>query len=643
MIQIQNMHLAFGEQVIFDNVSLHIKRLERIGLVGPNGAGKTTLMRIILREVVPDKGQLKLAKQLTFGYLPQQQVESRGKLLLDEVLSGVEEVKRIEAEIKQLQEGLSEPSHSQSDTEKNLKRLGELQHRFEELGGFHLEHEARRILGGLGFSEDQFGQPCETFSGGWQMRIALAKLLLRRPSALLLDEPTNHLDITSMEWLESFLYKYPGIIILVSHDRFFLDRVVNKIISLERGKLSEFSGSYTFFETERQRQEEQIMLQYERQKQEIERIQRFIERFRYKASKAPQVQSRIKQLEKMEKIIPPSSRKKIRFSFPAAVRSGRIVFKLRELGKYYGAKHVFENVNITIERGERVALVGVNGAGKSTLSRILAGTENATTGEIEFGHQVKLAFYAQETANTLNGEQTILDDLSELAPQMDMSRLRTLLGCFLFEGDDAFKSVSVLSGGEKSRLALAKMLLRESNVLILDEPTNHLDIAGKDVLQEALQEYQGTLILVSHDRYFLDKIVNRVIALDNGLVNEYLGNYSYYLSKREEDAPAEEEEKDQPAKSHSSKKSKEQKRLEAETRQASYQQRREVEKARKAIETEIETKEARKAEIESELTQPAVYTNPALSKELNTEYRRLLEVLPELYAKWEHITESSPA
>lgn len=641
MIHLQNLYLSFNSQVVFEGISWHIKRQERIGLVGPNGTGKTTLMRVIIGQLAPDKGEIQVAKKVTFGYLPQQAIETKGRPLLGEVLSGVAEIKVIENEIEQLQEFLSNRQHNQREISRKLKRFGELQHRFEELGGFQLEYQAKKILTGLGFAEDHWDRPCETFSGGWQMRIALGKLLLQQPTLLLLDEPTNHLDIQSMEWLESYLFKYPGTIIIVSHDRFFLNRIVAKIVSLERGKLTEYSGSYSFFEKAKQHHDAQLWMQYEQQKAEIERIQRFIDRFRYKASKASQVQSRIKKLEKMQKIIPPSQLKNIHFRFPAAVRSGRIVFQLNNISKYYNNHRVFTDVNLTIERGDRIALVGINGAGKSTLGRILADYENPTDGEIIRGYQIKLSFYAQETADALNSETSVLDELVAIAPKANLGYLRTILGCFLFHDDDVFKPVNVLSGGEKSRLALAKVLLQESNVLLLDEPTNHLDIDGKDVLQNALKDYQGTIILVSHDRYFLDHIVTKVVELADGRIREFLGNYSYYLSKREESSTAEQArgEKISTNAMKGSKKSKAQKRQEAEQRQIEYKSRQEKQAQIREIESEIEWKEARKAEIEAKLADVSVYANQELSRELMTEYRRIMTELAVLYEKWEAVAE----
>jgi len=641
MIHINNLKLTFGEQIVFDDVSWHIKRQERIGLIGANGAGKSTLLKTVLGRQHYDAGKILIAKGVTLGYLPQEAIEVKGKPLLEEVMAGVAEVKELEREIEVLQHTLTDSAGNGKEYEQRMRRLGLLQHRFEDLGGFQLENEAKKILSGLGFSETDLNRPVEQFSGGWQMRIALSKLLLQQPTLLLLDEPTNHLDIVTMEWLEGYLQNYQGTIIIVSHDRFFLERVTKKIALLEHGKLTEFSGSYSFYEKKRELMEEQLWQQYERQKDEVARIERFIERFRYKASKASQVQSRVKQLEKMKRIIPPSAQKSIRFYFPSAARTGRIVAEAAAVSQVYNGKTVFSNVSLKIESGDKLALVGPNGAGKSTFCRIISNTEAPFAGTAQMGHNVKVAFYTQESADMLSGNQTVLEEITESAPALDQSRLRTLLGSFLFSGDDVFKPVSVLSGGEKSRLALAKLLLQESNFLILDEPTNHLDASSKEVLQEACKAYQGTLILVSHDRYFLDKIISKVIEVRDGHLREFLGNYSEYLERR--DLPVVSEFGTPPAEVVKSvtepasavKKSREEKRIEAEERQRKYQEKREQEKKIKPIENKIARLEDRKGEIETTMSQPDFFANPNQVRELSREYRQINEDLARLYLEWE--------
>lgn len=637
MIRLNNLKLYFGEQVIFDDLNWHIKRQERIGLIGANGAGKTTLLRTIINEQHPDQGKILVSKGITLGYLPQHTVAAKGRKLLAEVLSAVADLKKIEQEIHSLQESLSHMQPDEPGYQRDFKRLGELQHLFEASGGFHIEVEAQKILHGLGFSVTDFEKPVETFSGGWQMRVAMAKLLLQKPSLLLLDEPTNHLDIPAMEWLESYLQNYDGTVVIVSHDRYFLERIVNKIALLERGELTEYSGSFSFYEEKRKLIEEQMWQQYERQKEEIARLEHFIERFRYKATKASQVQSRVKQLEKIKRIIPPSARKKIHFYFPTAVRSGQIVADVQNVAKKYDEKLVFEKVNLRIERGEKIALVGVNGAGKSTFCRLVSGSDSPTKGSIEIGYRVKAAFYTQETANNLDGTQTVFEDALEIAPYLDNSRLRTLLGCFLFTGDEVTKPVHVLSGGEKSRLSLAKLLLQESNFLILDEPTNHLDENSKEVLQDALKAYQGTLILVSHDRYFLDKVVDRVIEIRDGQVRDFLGNYSDYLERKKLLDAAAEEAKPVAEKvvKKTGKKSKEEKRAEAEARQREYRKRKAEKNKLKPVESRIEELETRKAGLEEIMAQPDFYANAEQVKKVNLEYKKINDELPGLYEQWE--------
>jgi ATP-binding cassette subfamily F protein 3 len=644
MIHLNNIVLSFGEQIIFDDISWHIKRQERIGLVGANGAGKTTLLRLLMNVHQADQGKITIAKNVTLGYLPQDPIEARGKGLLDEVLSSVSGIKSIEFEIQELQHSLGDTNTTPKEHQQRMTRLGILQHQFEALGGFQLENEGKKILAGMGFEESDWEKPVETFSGGWQMRIALSKLLLQRPTLLLLDEPTNHLDIQTMEWLEGYLQNYEGTIIIVSHDRFFLERVAKKIVLLERGQIHEYTGSFSNYEKQHDLEEEQIWQQYERQKDEIARVERFIERFRYKASKASQVQSRVKQLEKMQKIIPPSVQKRIHFYFPTATSSGRIVFEARDISKNYNGKVVFRDVNLRIEKGEKVALVGVNGAGKSTLCRIIGDLETQSEGEVERGLKVKVAFYNQSAADALTSNNTVLDEVLTIAPYLEMSRLRTLLGCFLFTGDSVYKPVSVLSGGEKSRLALAKILLQETNFLVLDEPTNHLDVTSKEVLQDALKSYQGTLVLVSHDRYFLDQVVSKVIEINRGHVREFLGNYSYYLSKREEFMIPEEPvtsstDPEEILNSQPIKKSKEKRRLEAEERQKQYEIRKKYEKKLKPLELRIEKLEVRKTELEQEMSQSDFYANPEKTKAVMQEHKQITTELPLLYAEWEKLVE----
>ena len=552
MLQLINLSLAFGEQELFRNLNWHIRQGDRVGLVGPNGAGKTTLFRLLTGQIEPDAGVVQRGRDLSIGYLPQEGIPLSGRELFTETRSALPELTALQQELETLQTALESANgthaasqthgahNSQHDSQHNslhnflIVRQGEIQHRIVELDGFRADAEVAKILTGLGFHEDQFSSPVETFSGGWQMRIALAKLLWQQPDVLLLDEPTNHLDLDSLVWLESYLRNYRGSIVLISHDRTFLDRMVNRIVAFHRCTLTEYTGNYSTFERLFEEQLETYRKTYAAQQDEIERITRFINTFRYNARKASQVQSRIKQLEKMEKLDRPQDvPKSVRFHFPPAPRSGRQVIELQGLSKHYADVQVFNDLNLIIERGDRVALVGVNGAGKSTLSRILSGVEEPTSGTCQLGHRVVLDYYAQEQAERLQSNNTIYEEIASGAATAVVPQLRTLLGAFLFSGDAVEKRVAVLSGGEKSRLALAKMLLQASNTLILDEPTNHLDMRTKDIVKEALLQFGGTFVIVSHDRYFLNGLVTKVIELRDGYFTTYTGTFEEFLDWKE--------------------------------------------------------------------------------------------------------------
>ena len=534
MLQLLNVSLSFGGQELFRGLNWHLRKGDRVGLVGPNGAGKTTLFRLITGQVEPDAGAVQRGRAVTIGYLPQEGIAVAGRSLFAETRSALPQLTDIQDELSTIHAALERNDVAGEEHDELLARYGDLQHRFEELGGFRADAEVAIVLTGLGFSEDQFERRTETFSGGWQMRIALAKLLLQQPDILLLDEPTNHLDLDSLLWLEGYLKAYPGSMVIISHDREFLDRMVLRIAALHRCTLNEYVGNYSAFERQFEREVEAYHKAYEEQQEEIERIKKFIDTFRYNARKASQVQSRVKQLGKMERLEPPQSVPKgVRFHFPPAPRSGRVVLELRGVGKRYGDLQVFRNLDLIIERGDRIALVGVNGAGKSTLSRILAGVEDATAGERCMGYQVVLDYYAQQQAERLQGENTVYQEIAQNARLEMVPELRTLLGAFLFSGAAAEKKVAVLSGGEKSRLALAKMLLQPSNVLILDEPTNHLDIRTKDVLREALLQFGGTFIIVSHDRYFLKGLATKVLEMREGQLTVYPGTFEEFLQWKE--------------------------------------------------------------------------------------------------------------
>ena len=533
MLQLRNVSLSFGGQQVFRGLDWQIRKGDRIGLVGPNGAGKTTLFRLLIGRLEPDAGQVQRARGLRIGYLPQEGIEVSGRDVFTETRAALPELPALQAELATLEAGLHEGTDGPEAQAELLARYGEVQHRIEALDGFRADAAVATVLNGLGFREAQFTARTDTLSGGWQARIALAKLLLQRPDVLLLDEPTNHLDLDSLLWLESYLRGFPGSLVIVSHDRAFLDRMVNRIAALHDTGLTEYVGGYAAFERVFEERLEAQRKAYAAQQDEIERMTRFINTFRYNARKASQVQSRVKQLEKMDRLAPPQAAPKgVRFAFPAAPRSGRRMLELGGAAKHYGALHVFAGIDLVIERGDRVALVGVNGAGKSTLSRILAGVEAPSAGSRRVGHQVVLDYYAQQQAERLDGRNTVYDEVAREAATDVVPQLRTLLGAFLFSGDTVDKPVRVLSGGEKSRLALAKMLLQASNLLILDEPTNHLDIRTKDVLKQALLQYAGAYLVVSHDRDFLSGLVTKVMELRDGACHVYPGTFDEFLERK---------------------------------------------------------------------------------------------------------------
>jgi ATP-binding cassette subfamily F protein 3 len=524
MLQLQNVSKSFAGQKVLDEVGWHLRPGERIGLCGENGAGKTTLLRLLAGQCEPDAGTIQTARGTLIGYLPQDGLEHRGRSLFAEACSALEHLQVIATELGELETRIS-VSHLSAD----LDRYAFLQEEFLQRGGFTMEAEVARVLKGLGFSEADHAKPCEHFSGGWQMRIALAKLLLRRPNLLLLDEPTNHLDLPARDWLEDYLVAYPHTVVLVSHDRFFLDKVVTKIVEIWHARLTDYPGDYTRYLSARSERVAALREAKRRQDEEIARIEAFINKFRFNNIKAPLVQSRIKQLEKIERIDLPPERKRIAFSFPQPPKGGRLAVQLAGVDHGYAGRSVLTGVGLTIERGERVALVGANGAGKSTLMRLLAGVEVPLAGTRVEGTGLVLAYFAQEQALTLDPELTALEQITRVAPFDMVPKLRHLLGAFLFHGDDVHKKVKVLSGGERNRLALAILLLRPANLLLLDEPTNHLDLASKEVLLEALRGYGGTLVFVSHDRYFVDALATRVVEVAGGQATAYLGNYEDFL------------------------------------------------------------------------------------------------------------------
>ena len=529
MIHVEGLSKRYGERVLLEDVSWHVRKRDRIGLTGPNGAGKTTLLKMLAGLETPDSGSIRMATGTTIGYLPQDGIVHHGRTVHAEVVLAFEELLALKEEQHRLEEALAEASEEDGDLEKLLERYADVTDRFKERGGYEIDARVAAVLKGLGFTLADQERNTEEFSGGWQMRIALAKLLLARPNLLLMDEPTNHLDLPARNWLEEYLGDYPGSVVLVSHDRFFLDATIKRITEVGLKTLTDYHGNYSKYVVEHAARMERLRAAWKRQTDEIEKAEVFINRFRYTATKAKQVQSRIKMLDKVERIEIPPERKKIRFRFPEAPRPGRVVLETKGVRRAYGDNVVLGHVDLMIERGDRIALVGPNGAGKTTLMRILAGVDPPGEGVRREGHRVVLDYFAQDQASELNPTLTVYEEMTAASPTTMVPMIRTVLGGFLFEGDDVYKKVAVLSGGERNRLALAKMLLRPSNVLLLDEPTNHLDLDSKEVLLDALAEYAGTLVFVSHDRYFVDRLADKVIEVGEGEAPLYPGGYEDFL------------------------------------------------------------------------------------------------------------------
>jgi ATP-binding cassette subfamily F protein 3 len=536
MIQLEEASKSFGAQTVFRDLTWHITRGQRVGLVGPNGAGKTTVCRILMGEMEIDAGQVRRAKSTTIGYLPQEIAPAGDGSVLGHLLAGFPDVLRLETEMELLAAEMAEVENGAA--EDLMDRYGDLQHRYEVLGGYHLEARAKAILGGLGFSPTESHDPLAKLSGGWRMRVALGRLLLQSPDLLLLDEPTNHLDLESLQWLEDFLAAYEGTVVIISHDRYFLNRVVDRIAELELGRFTLYVGDYDDYQAQKLLRQEQLEAAQRSQAEQIEKMERFIRKFRYKATKARQVQSRIKQLDKIERVEMIRAPKRIHFRFPQPGRSGTVVSELKKVHKAYGTTVVYRGVDFRLLRGDRVALVGPNGAGKSTLLKIVAGVLPFEKGDRILGHNASVHYYAQHQLDALNPRNTVLEELASVADIEMQPRLRGILGAFLFSGDDVEKPVSVLSGGEKSRLALAKMLLRPANLLCLDEPTNHLDVTAREILEEALDQFDGTMLFISHDRYFINRIATKVVEVRDGRLSDYAGDYDYFLEKREEEQQA---------------------------------------------------------------------------------------------------------
>jgi ATPase subunit of ABC transporter with duplicated ATPase domains len=536
MIRLDSVAKQHGQQILFLDASAVVHRGEHVGLVGPNGAGKSTLFRLITKEEQPDEGRVSVDRGMTIGYFSQDVGEMRGRSVVAETMAGAGPVSEVAAELRDLEHALADPARA-GEMERLLERFGAVQSRFEELGGYGLEARAREILAGLGFSQERMDQDVGALSGGWKMRVALARILLMAPDALLLDEPSNHLDLESLIWLENFLKGFQGAILLTSHDREFMNRVVSKIIEIDAGELTSYSGDYEFYLRERAIADRHAEAQYARQQAMLKKELAFIERFKARASHAAQVQSRIKKLDKIEKVEPPKVRRTVEFDFQRPPRSGEDVARLATVRKAYGSQVVYDGFDFLVRRGERWCVMGVNGAGKSTLLKLVAGAAEPDAGEVGVGASVKLGYFAQHSMDLLDGTKTVQATLVDRFPQASLGALRTLAGAFGFSGDEVEKSVRVLSGGEKARLVLAMMLFDPPNFLVLDEPTNHLDIATKEMLIGALGKFDGTMLFVSHDRHFLAELSNRVLELTPEGAHLYGGGYTEYVARTGHEAP----------------------------------------------------------------------------------------------------------
>jgi ATP-binding cassette subfamily F protein 3 len=652
LIQLTALTKTFGERVLLDQVTWTVDDGDRVGLCGPNGAGKTTLLRMLAGLEEADAGAIARPSGLTVGYLPQDGLDHTGRSLLEEASTAFQPLLDARAEIDRIEHALADPALPDGEHETLLVRYHDLTERFRHEEGHSIELRVTQVLEGLGFARADFGKPVETFSGGWQMRVALAKLLLGRPTLLLLDEPTNHLDLDARNWLETYLVGYPHAVILVSHDRFFLDAVVTRISEISLRTMTDYAGNYSSYLTERDARLERLRKAKQEQDDEIARMRAFIDRFRYQATKAAQVQSRIKMLDKIVPIEVPAERKRVHFTFPACPKSGRLVLELTDVHKAYGDLVVFDRVSLHVERGDRIALVAPNGAGKSTLMRMLAGTEPPDRGARRDGHQVVMQYFAQDEANRLNPRLTVYEVMESDSPVGMVPMIRNILGGFLFTGDDIYKKAGVLSGGERTRLAVARMLLRPANTLLLDEPTNHLDLDSKDVLLDALEDFGGTLIFVSHDRYFVDRLATKIIEVGRGTIEVYPGTYEQFLwsrtareavrapagrepaaaavlaSRPSSRTPAEAPGRPGPDARQERKKAEAE---QARQRRAASARDRRI----KDLEGRIAEREQRIRDLEARMAQPGFYDDRAAATAVATEHQALMWEVGDLMHQWE--------
>jgi ATP-binding cassette subfamily F protein 3 len=634
MLQVRNIHYSIGDRDLLSAVDWNLQPEKRLALVGPNGSGKTTLLRILTGEIEPQGGTITKPRNYTIGYLPQEEIVVGQGSVLENALAGIPEIQELEHKIHALHASLEETPEDES----LLIKLGPLEQLYQDLGGYTIEGTAKKMLSGLGFEERQFQIDFTELSGGWCMRVYMARLLLQNPDLLLLDEPTNHLDIPSMEWLEEYLLNYKGSVVIVSHDRFFIDRLSHEIYELDRGELTRYRGNYHFFEEQKKEKIRLLEKRREEQITEKERITRFINKYRSDKRRAAQVQSRLKMLEKMETIELPPAPRRLDFRLRVETPGYKDVLSIENMSFRYQQDWVLKDLNLHISRGNKVAMVGVNGAGKTTLTRLIAGDLKPQRGILRLGNQVKAGFYAQHQIQALHPENTVFDEVAATAATGLLSKIRQVLGIFQFGDDEIDKKIKVLSGGEKARVSLAKILLSPVNFLIMDEPTTHLDITAREALEEALADYDGTLLLISHDRYFLDKLVSRVIELKDGRLDEYFGNYSYYLWKRDQEPDTPEsqtEETESQVPVVPGRKTKEQKRQEAEARQELSRERNQLQKSIARIEKDIEESESQLKEMEARLANPDTYRDGTDIAQLNKDYAGLKQRIEGLYKLWE--------
>jgi ATP-binding cassette subfamily F protein 3 len=640
MLTISELAKSYGPQTLFENVSLQVSRQDRVGLVGPNGAGKSTLFSLILQTESPDAGSITLEKNATVGHLPQETAPAGDDTVLELAVAITPEIAALQKKIKAAESGQAAAGH-EIDFHDNIHA------RYDALGGYQLEPRAKQILSGLSFREKDFHRPLREMSGGWVMRAHLARLLVQSPDLLMLDEPTNHLDLESLQWFQEYLRQYPGAILLISHDRAMLNQLAGQIWELRQRKLIRYRGNYDDYLVQRQAAEIQQLAAYKNQQREIAHLMQFVERFRAKASKASQAQSKLKQVERMEEIeAPGDAARQIKFHFPQPQRSGLKVITLKGIHHAYGQNVVYSGIDFQAERGQRTVLVGPNGAGKSTLLKILAGVAHPQKGVRELGHNTRTGYYSQYRVDMLQAGRTVLEEALDTPERMTEESIRTLLGAFLFRGDDVFKSVSVLSGGEKSRLALVKLLLQPPNLLLMDEPTTHLDMASIDALITALRQFTGTLIFISHDVYFIHQISNHVVRVDAGRLTHYPGGYQYYLDKTAAVSPqagAAPPAKTAAAAAAGKSGRKEQKRIEAGQRQARSGERQARRQRVAKLEAEILALETRQKELAADLENPAIYQQPGRARDINLEWSANAARLEQLSRDWEQAAEQALA